>query len=302
MKPKFIACLTAVSLCSCLSSQAASLTWNSSVAGGTWDTTTSTNWLDGASAATWNNTTPDSAIFGATGVGTVTLGAAITANSVTANTAGYTITGNTLTLGGASPTVTTNADIAISSVLAGNSGFTKAGTGKLALSAQSTMTGTLSVTGGTLNFPTAYGNGSSSIKVSAINLGPGTTMTLASLAFGWYANNASGLTVNLDEGATMESTGSFGMAFVLKGATITNTNSSRLDLGGYGTFAASVSTLASANSSILKPGGAGVYLRPDSGQSSYTFNVADGAAAVTWMSKAPSPPMARPGSSRRAPD
>ena len=84
---------------------------------GTWNTTL-VNWDSAAtagSAATWSNSTPDSAVFGGT-AGTVTLGGAITANSVTLGVDGYTITGQTLTVAGGG--ITANGDTAIASNMA----------------------------------------------------------------------------------------------------------------------------------------------------------------------------------------
>ena len=100
---------------------AAPLTWTGA-ASTNWNTTDS-NW----GGPLWNNTTPDSAVFGATGVGAVNLTTAITANTITFNTAGYTIASNTLTLGGTTPSITNNADATITSVLAGTAGLTKQG-------------------------------------------------------------------------------------------------------------------------------------------------------------------------------
>jgi len=69
------------------SAQAALLTWNNGAGNMQWDTT-STNW---GGATLWNNTTPDSATFGATGVGTVLLTENITVGALTFNTTGYKI-------------------------------------------------------------------------------------------------------------------------------------------------------------------------------------------------------------------
>jgi fibronectin-binding autotransporter adhesin len=144
-------CLTALALGAVLAAHvnahADSLLWNTP--GGSWDTVNA-NWLNGVNPVTWNNATPDAAIFGATGVGTVSLTEPITASSITFNTNGYTIAGNTLTLGGASPAITNNADAVISSVLAGTAGFTKAGAAMLTLSNANTFTGGVTILNGTL--------------------------------------------------------------------------------------------------------------------------------------------------------
>src|ERR1043165_1482301 len=104
--------------------QAAANTWNNAFGDFLWTTnapsvdwTSGTAWIDG-----------DDAIFGATGIGTVTVSDFnVTANSVTFNSAGYSIAasgGSTLTLGGTTPTITNNADVAIAASIYGTSGLT----------------------------------------------------------------------------------------------------------------------------------------------------------------------------------
>src|SRR4051812_12760052 len=87
--------------------QAASLNWDANgvtpVNGGsgTWDTS-NPRWENGGVYSNWNNGTPDDANFGAT-AGTVTLGTAITAGSMsfTANPYVIDLNGNNLTVNGA---------------------------------------------------------------------------------------------------------------------------------------------------------------------------------------------------------
>src|SRR5205085_1574033 len=69
---------------------AANNTWTNAAANVTWNTT-SANW---SSPTVWNNANVDSAIFGATGVGTITLQNPITARAVQFDTAGYTDAGH----------------------------------------------------------------------------------------------------------------------------------------------------------------------------------------------------------------
>lgn len=138
---------------------------------GTWDTT-ATNWDDAATAGnpvSWNNATPDIAIFGGT-AGTVTLGTAITADSLQFDTASYIVTGNTLTLSGTS-TVTANQDAEIQSVVAGTSGLTKAGTGTLNLSGVNTYTGNTTISAGTLEIGSAGQLGSGTYAGAISNSG-----------------------------------------------------------------------------------------------------------------------------------
>jgi autotransporter-associated beta strand protein len=162
MNPKKL-CLLILAAIGCiqLTASATSFTWNNGAANLQWDTT-SLNW----SGSTWTNAITNSATFGATGVGTVTLSSAITNNGITFNTNGYIITGNTLTLGGTTPTITANSNAAINSVIAGAAGLTKAGAGTLTLGATNTYTGASAVTAGTL----AVGN---------VTLANGSTNTVA---------------------------------------------------------------------------------------------------------------------------
>ncbi len=133
--------------------QAATLTWTGAVSMD-WNETDS-NW----GGPLWNSATPDSAIFGATGVGVVTLTTNLTANTITFNAAGYTIAGNTLSLGGTTPTFVNNADASVSSVLAGTAGLNKSGSGTLTLSGANTFTGNINLGAGNLRITQAAGLG-----------------------------------------------------------------------------------------------------------------------------------------------
>lgn len=178
MKPKFARLVrrslfvsaTSILICFAGTASGANVTWDISPGivgpgdsaitggGGTWDVTTG-NWtIDaGANNIAWVNANNDTAIFGSA-IGTVTLGAPITANGLTFNINGYTIAGtspNILTLAGTTPTVTvtTGGDSAIiSAIVAGTAGLTKAGSGTLTLSGTNTYTGDTTISSGTLEF------------------------------------------------------------------------------------------------------------------------------------------------------
>lgn len=137
---------------------------NSASAGGvgTWNTAL-LNWDEGASPhVAWVNTNNDVSIFSGT-AGTVTLGTAVTAGGLQFNVTGYTISGSTLTLA-TGATVSVAGDATISSILAGSSGFTKTGFGRLALTAANTYSGTTTVSAGFIDFtnisPASFGGGS----------------------------------------------------------------------------------------------------------------------------------------------
>jgi autotransporter-associated beta strand protein len=117
------------------------LVWDNGAATMNWSTT-APNWT----TATWQNSPAASAIFGATGTGTVNLTEAITASAITFNSAGYTLTGSTLALIGP---VTNNADAVIASAIAWGS-LTKLGDGTLTLTGPNTYPGITTINAGTL--------------------------------------------------------------------------------------------------------------------------------------------------------
>ena len=155
------ACSLALMLGASQTTIAAVLTWHDGTGNMLWDTN-SLNWVSGATPTTWNNATPDDAIFGATGVGSVDLATNITADSITFNVDGYSITNNTLTLGGTLSSITNNADATISSSLAGVTGLTKQGVGTLTLDS-AIYTGNTIINGGTLSIVQGTGFASASV-------------------------------------------------------------------------------------------------------------------------------------------
>lgn len=113
----------------------------------------------------------------------MTLGGPITAGSLTFNTGGYTIAGGTLTLTGAAPTVSVATGSAtINSIIAGNAGLTKLGSGTLTLGGANIFTGDVNVNAGALSLA---GSGT---YTGNINLNSG-TLTVANDAALGNANN-----------------------------------------------------------------------------------------------------------------
>ena len=230
--PRLAGCLVAIALALTLdnSCRAAALTWTGAA---------SMNWNESASnwgGPLWNNATPDSAVFGAAGVGVVNLTTAITASSITFNTAGYTIASNALTLGGASPSITNNADATISSVLAGTAGLTKQGAAKLTLSGNNTFTGNVTVG------DTSGGINGGSLKLTSSGaLGTGTNTV--------YVRNGSTF-VELDGSAGAISLPS-GVGFLTSGTSLRN-------LAGSNTINGQVFMTTGAGNTTVSSDGDGV--------------------------------------------
>jgi len=130
--------------------------WTNGAANLQWNTVTA-NWT---SPTVWSNANVDSAIFSATGVGTLTLQSPITARALQFNTVGYTLAGTganilTLSAGGSSVLsvgeIQSNAAVTIGAVIAGSAGLTKTGAGTLTLTATNTFSGLTTVNDGTLD-------------------------------------------------------------------------------------------------------------------------------------------------------
>lgn len=187
-------------------SQAATLTWQGP-ATSTWDTSTTSIWTSGTA---WNNTTPDSAVFGSTGVGTINMASTgIAANVLTFQVTGYTLANTgTLTLAGPAPSITTTTGITtISADVGGTAGFTKNGAGTLVLS-KLTNTGLMRVSAGILEVNSRTGDSPYEIDSTG-------TLRIGYSTGGGYAGT--GLTIHGAGAAAV--TGLY-----LKGGTSYNTN------------------------------------------------------------------------------
>ncbi len=153
--------------------QAAALSWDPTLTGGTaggggtWNATTGANWWNGGGDQTWNN---GDAAFGGTTGGTVTLSSPVSASDLFLNTTGYTITGQTLSL--TSGSITMNASSGtIASIITGTVGLTEAGTGNLHLTTVSSVSGGYNINSGTLTLNVAAGV-ATGINVSGGTVGP----------------------------------------------------------------------------------------------------------------------------------
>jgi fibronectin-binding autotransporter adhesin len=123
---------------------AADNTWTNAAANLTWDES-SANW---AAPSAWVN--GDAAIFGATGIGAISVSPGVSANKITFNNNGYSLVGGPLTLVGPEIATASGTDTTISSVLQGSAGLTKSGAGTLRLTGTNSYTGTTLMTGGSL--------------------------------------------------------------------------------------------------------------------------------------------------------
>ena len=128
-----------------------------------WQGTTS----DYNTAANWNPAAvPDNNVqgaatqaeFGATGLGTVNLSAAVTTNNwvFDANAQAYTITGDQLEFVGNGITNSAATNQSIANAIAGTGGLTQGGTGTLLLSGTNTYTGATMITAGTLQAGSSF--------------------------------------------------------------------------------------------------------------------------------------------------
>lgn len=180
---------------------------------GTWglDPFWSTNILGTSSTAGTLITTGDDINFGTAADGLMGAGAtvgvtgAVSVHNITFGSASSPVTlsgGTSITLGGATPTITVNnAADTISSVIAGTSGLTKAGTGSLTLngSVVNGFTGGLVIKAGTLRIDYSNYNGNQLINSSnALTIGSGGTFSLQG------NNTAAAATVQTFNGTTLD--------------------------------------------------------------------------------------------------
>lgn len=235
--------------------------WTGS-AGSLWNTSTA-SWDAGSGPTAWVN--GNNAIFGSTGVGTVTA-SSVSAASIQFNANGYTITGSGVTLAGGSPTIsaasgvtaTINATTTVSGDLTVSGGGTvRLDGGNNQLSFSGTTTKTITVGSGTtlqdFNSQNLGGNPFDNATTLALGsggtfimggggTGNGANITLAGLTGsagsnflnGTTGTNNSSLTITLPNGATNTFNGTIG--YVGGGLPANQTGRFTVTLAGNGTY------------------------------------------------------------------
>jgi len=129
---------------------AANYTWTNGDADLLWNST-SNNWDAGSGNTPWLDN--NEAIFGATGVGAITVSGPQTVNGLTTNANGFSLTGGQINLGAASTGFAINNDLTISSAIGGGANaLTKTGGATLVLGGglSNTFTGGITVNNGTV--------------------------------------------------------------------------------------------------------------------------------------------------------
>ena len=134
--------------------------WNNGSGSRNWNSTDA-NW----SGHAWSNSRWDSAVFGSTGAGTVTLTEAITARSISFDAPGYTLSGGSLILTGPQ-TITCNANATINSSF-DSSALNKVGNGTLTLGGSTSYLGSISVNVGRIALITPLLDGCTTVSIAA---------------------------------------------------------------------------------------------------------------------------------------
>jgi autotransporter-associated beta strand protein len=251
------------------------MTWTGAQ-NGNWNESTA-NWTNSLGFNKWYNSqlSPNHALFGATGVGTVTLAAAMTAQSITFNNAGYTLTGGSLTLTGTSA-ITNNANATIVSPITSGA-LNKYGTGTLTLSGNSTFSGGTTVNAGTLQLTANSGN---CPVTGALTVNPGATVTTTGDGTGLGWNGGQRVTTLNINGGTVSSAGSIHIWNLSGGVNLTGGTLSANSLQWGDTV---VNTFASSTNSVI----AGqLNIRADDNSANASLlqlNVADGPAATDLL-------------------
>ncbi len=180
---------------------------------------------------------------GPAGAVTIT-GTATAAAGLTFAETGYAVSGGTLLLAGSENLLVVNPGITagINSVVAGTSGFTKAGQGTLVLGGANTFSGPVSIGAGTLSVAVdaAFGDPS-----NAINFSGGALATTGSVDLGGRSVTGAA-TIDIAAGTTLSSSG----AVTLSALALTNTGT--LALNGFGSTVGSMTATAGSGTTQIQ--------------------------------------------------
>ena len=181
-----VTCLAVSAIQLSSSASAADGTWTGG-ASATWDTT-DTNWSGVPLGTPWDiaNGPTNRAVFSTAGATPVISGSVFTNGMSITDT--VTLSGGTdLNLVGTTPVIDASADATISSVIAGTSVLTKAGTGRLTLSGVNTYTGATTITAGNMTVENdqsaatgGWSIGPASAAATTVNFTSSSTVTVAS--------------------------------------------------------------------------------------------------------------------------
>jgi autotransporter-associated beta strand protein len=263
------------------------LTWmaDGTTAGGSggWSAAGQT-WNDGSSVVAWNPA--KTAIFaGSPGVVTVD-GSATASKGLDFTVDGYTVDGGTLTLGGTSAAVNQIAVVAgatatIAAPLGGASGMTKTGVGTLALTVPASLTGGVTVAGGTLRVGDGATGGSLATDVT---VDAGATLAFDRSDVMTFSNAVTGVGSVRQQGAgtlVLSGTNTFSGPLVAAAGSVSVASDASLGAvpgsATPGRLVLADTTLATTSSFTLAAT-RGLALGPAGGSGSGTIDVAGGTA------------------------
>lgn len=280
--------------------RAATLTWDADTGttgaqdGGGLNWLDASRWWNGAANVTWSSGN-DAVIGSATGAaGVITLGAGISAVSLTFNAPGsgaYTLTGGTLDL--TSGNIVANASATIESVLNGTAGLNKSGAGTLTLAGGSanTFTGVTTVSAGTLTLNKTAGvtavtgnilvNGGTLTLLANNQVADNSDLVISSgtVTFGGRTETIKSISMTGGTFSTGNSGGATSVVTVSNGVSIGGT--AKLTVNSGGTFAAGSLALTGTNIGINAADGGNILIGGSSASAVTTLSIGAGGLSMS---------------------